>query len=124
VQGSWGWSGSGNTETMTDYLIRNRTASRDPLTVVSRSPHTQPGWNGPYLDQVPLDPWGNPFVVNIVWAEESIAGTGSENYDRHNVMVLSAGPNKRYETSFTSSVYNEQAGGDDVGHIIRGSTQR
>ena len=24
-----------------------------------------PGWNGPYLDSVPLDPWGNPFVMRL-----------------------------------------------------------
>jgi general secretion pathway protein G len=25
-------------------------------------PHNAKGWHGPYLDQAPIDPWGNPYL--------------------------------------------------------------
>ncbi|MBN2170466.1 MAG: type II secretion system protein GspG [Candidatus Krumholzibacteriota bacterium] len=118
------WSRTGTCETLTAFLIRNQIAGRNPLTAVSRNPHAEPGWNGPYLDRVPMDPWGNPFVINMRWAEPAIAGTGTENFDRHNVMVLSAGPNGIFETDFADDAFDEEPGGDDVGYVIRGSSMR
>ncbi|MBN1163643.1 MAG: type II secretion system protein GspG [Candidatus Krumholzibacteriota bacterium] len=116
VNGSGNWDSWGRAGTLTDQLIANASGSMDPLYRESSSPHTKPGWNGPYLDSVPLDPWGNPYVVNIRFVNAQIA-----DYTRHNVMVLSAGPNGVFETPYADVTFNEEIGGDDVGYIIRGS---
>ena len=43
------------------------------------------------------------------------------NYTRHNVMVISAGPNEIFETSLDDRTYDETVGGDDIAYIIRTS---
>jgi prepilin-type N-terminal cleavage/methylation domain-containing protein len=119
VPGGGNWDSWGSASTITDQLIRNATDAVDPLYPESRNPHVVPGWNGPYLDSAPLDPWGNPFVVNIRYMNN-----GVNNYTRHAVMVLSAGPNGLFETSFQDGNYEEQIGGDDVGYILRPAEQQ
>jgi prepilin-type N-terminal cleavage/methylation domain-containing protein len=114
VNGSRQWRRWGRTSTLAAQLINNADGSADPLYPESKRPHIKPGWNGPYLDRVPLDPWGNPYVVNIRYMNSTI-----ENYDRHSVMVLSAGPNQIFETTYDDAVTEETIGGDDIGHIIR-----
>ena len=116
VPGSGNWDSWGQASTMTDQLISNAVGAVDPLYPESKNPHVTPGWNGPYLDRVPLDPWGRPFVVNIRYLNNGVT-----NYTRHTVMVLSAGPNGLFDTPYRDNVYDEEVGGDDVGYIIRSS---
>lgn len=118
VPGGGAWDSRGTSGTVTDLLIRNATDTVDPLYAESQNPHVRPGWNGPYLDSAPLDPWGNPFVVNVRYLN-----TGVANYERHAVIVLSAGPNEVFETPFQDATFDEQIGGDDVGYILRPSEQ-
>jgi len=115
------WQSRGRVGTLTKQLILNESedGSVKPLYPTTNNPHRKPGWNGPYLDEVPLDPWGNAFVVNIYYTNPS-----DPDNARHNVMVLSAGPNQVFETSFADSQYNEEFGGDDIGYIIRGSNRQ
>ncbi|MBN2071082.1 MAG: type II secretion system protein GspG [Candidatus Krumholzibacteriota bacterium] len=117
ISGGGNWDSWGESSTLTEQLVANAVGTIDPLYPESKSPHTRPGWNGPYLESVPLDPWGNPFVVNVRFLNNTVA-----NYDRHNVMVLSAGPNGVFDTAFQNNTYDEEIGGDDVGYIIRSST--
>ena len=119
--GSHAWSNFGNTTTLTEQLIRNRTANIHPLYKESRNPQAHPGWNGPYLDEVPLDPWGRPYVVNIGFALPTVAGTVTGANDYHNVMVVSAGKDGVFDTSFDTGTYNEKPGGDDIGFVILGA---
>lgn len=52
-----------------------------------------PGWNGPYISQVPLDPWGNPYFFDTdydvdpgageIWA--AVIGSFGPNGDGQNV---------------------------------------
>jgi len=35
---------------------------RDGLLELVNRPANSPNWNGPYLDQIPKDPWGNDYV--------------------------------------------------------------
>ncbi|MCP4549878.1 MAG: prepilin-type N-terminal cleavage/methylation domain-containing protein [bacterium] len=112
------WNNTGAVNTLTSALITNRTASRGTLYTVSKNPHVTPGWNGPYLARVPLDPWGNPYIVNIRFAPES-----TTDNDLHNVMVISAGPNSSFETPFNPNKYNEQIGGDDIGAVFQGASR-
>ncbi|PIE76384.1 hypothetical protein CSA17_02485 [bacterium DOLJORAL78_65_58] len=61
--GANAWATFGSSTTLTEQLIRNRVGNVYPLYKESANPHQTPGWNGPYLDRVPLDPWGRPYVV-------------------------------------------------------------
>ncbi len=121
--GSHTWSSFGQTTTLTEQLIRNRVHNIHPLYKESDKPHAQPGWNGPYLDEVPLDPWGRPFVVSIGYALPTVSGTVTANNQYHNVMVLSAGKDGIFNTSFEASTYNEKPGGDDIGFVILGASK-
>jgi prepilin-type N-terminal cleavage/methylation domain-containing protein len=115
------WRNRGTAATLSAQLIQNINinGSVDPLYTESQTPHVKNGWNGPYLDSVPLDPWGNPFVVNILYTRNDNA-----TYPQHNVLVISAGPNEIFETPFSDTVTNEQFGGDDIGYVFRGSNQQ
>lgn len=56
-------------------------------------------WKGPYLDRpVILDPWGNPYVINARF----FPGNPDPlvNSPRHQVLVLSAGPDAAWSTPF------------------------
>lgn len=45
------------------------------LTALRSRPASQPRWNGPYLQKdVPLDPWGNPYVYQL-------ASTGGRDFE-------------------------------------------
>lgn len=119
--GSSTWSNYGNATTLTEQLIRNRVGNTHPLYKESENPHVNPGWNGPYLDKIPLDPWGRPFIVSIGYALPPVAGTLTSDNEYHNVMVLSAGKDGVYNTSFDIKTYNEKPGGDDIGFVILGA---
>ncbi len=118
VSGSSRWQNFGQPGALTEHLIRNRTAGGAGLYTVSRNPINSAGWNGPYLGEVNLDPWGNPYLVNIRYARPPKSGTVSENFDMHNILVVSTGPNRRCETSFDDGIYDEMAGGDDIAFIV------
>ncbi len=63
------------------------------------SPDGLPAWNGPYLSEVRVDPWGVPYVVNSHWLfTDTDAGTPGFQYN--NAYVLSAGPGRALETAF------------------------
>lgn len=83
------------------YYLRDNTGNRGGS-----------GWDGPYMQQMPADPWGRRYIVSSdgFWARGS-----SSNPD--NVWVLSAGPNGRVETPDQ----NEDLGGDDIGVLVLGN---
>ncbi|MEO6593771.1 MAG: type II secretion system protein GspG [Planctomycetota bacterium] len=69
-------------------------------------------WRGPYLaGSSPLDPWGRPYVINVI----SGFFSNATNYKR--LFVMSAGPNGRIETTATATAATD-LGGDDIGLII------
>jgi general secretion pathway protein G len=43
------------------YEIDNNTYPRS-LNDLVQAPSDAKHWNGPYLDQLPIDPWGNPYI--------------------------------------------------------------
>ncbi|MEW6744580.1 MAG: type II secretion system protein GspG [Planctomycetota bacterium] len=61
-------------------------------------------WNGPYLQEIPEDPWGNAYVVN----------THGYFQDGEYVWVLSAGPNGDIDTAVDATA----PAGDDIGILI------
>ncbi len=118
VVGAHRWATEGHANTLSSHLMTNRTAVIDTLWNYSDDPDESPGWNGPYLQSISLDPWGSPYVINIRYARPSLPGTLSEHYNKHNIMVLSAGPNKIFETMMSDSHYDESIGGDDIGFVF------
>jgi hypothetical protein len=123
VKGARSWDSFGTPSTLTAHLIHNAAGSIRPLYNLSERPHDEPGWNGPYLDTVPLDPWGRPFVVNICFAHAPKPGSWSANNEYHNILVLSAGKNGLFETPFDPSRFAERPGGDDIGFVIRSASR-
>ncbi len=69
-------------------------------------------WRGPYLNgSSPNDPWGRPYVVNIISGHFQHATL----YKR--VWVLSAGPNGRFDTNANATATTD-IGGDDIGVML------
>jgi general secretion pathway protein G len=62
-------------------------------------------WNGPYIETVEEDPWGNEYRL---WAR------GFSNANEH-AWVVSAGPNGDIETDETATT----PGGDDLAIMLR-----
>lgn len=123
VAGGKAWASYGISSTLTEQLIRNRVGTVYPLYKTSENPHKNPGWNGPYLDEVPLDPWGRPYVVNIGFALPTVDGTVTAQNPYHNVMVMSAGKDGVFNTTFDLNAMNEKPGGDDIGFVVHGATK-
>ncbi len=122
--GAANWRGGGNGGTaaaLEDLLITNRNATTNPLYAPSLNPAAVPGWNGPYLKEVPIDPWGNPYVVNVRYLDgAAVAGVTTAVEQSHAVVVISAGANALFETSFQDATALNAAGGDDVAWTVEG----
>jgi type II secretory pathway pseudopilin PulG len=69
-------------------------------------------WRGPYLAGAsPLDPWGRPYIVNV------ISGWFQHATDYKRLYVLSAGPNGIVDTAAIATATSD-IGGDDIGVIL------
>lgn len=69
-------------------------------------------WRGPYsAGNTPLDPWGRPYVINVISGYYSHA----TNYKR--MWVISAGPNGIIDTNYLSTATTDISG-DDIGVMI------
>jgi type II secretory pathway pseudopilin PulG len=84
----------------------------------------QAGWNGAYVQDIPADPWGRKYLVNLHFA---FSGTdhafSPEAHQWNPLYVLSAGPNGMIETPVghhetTAPGVEPQPGGDDVVSLI------
>ena len=120
--GNWNGGGAGGTAAaLEDVLIRNAIGANAPLYPVSASPPEPPGWNGPYLKAIPLDPWGRPYVCNVRYLDNAnVAGVTDAEADNHAVMCLSAGPDGAFNTSFQDATELRGPGGDDIGWLLQG----
>lgn len=70
---------------------------------------------GPYLEKIPEDPWGNKYYVNVKFLRPAYRASGQEKA----VFVISAGPNELIETGFEQNIHTFTVGGDDIVHRIR-----
>jgi prepilin-type N-terminal cleavage/methylation domain-containing protein len=110
----------GTPAALEDHLIRNAMGAQNPLYPVSRTSPEPPGWNGPYLKAVPLDPWGRPYVCNVRYLDgANVTGVTPAEEDDHAVFCLSAGPDGTFNTSFDDAVELRVPGGDDIGWPIQ-----
>lgn len=121
--GSNNWDGGGDggaSGAIEDHLIRNRTRRVNPLYPVSETAPGPPGWNGPYLKTVPLDPWGRPYVCNVRYLEgANVRGVSDAEEEDHAVFCLSAGANGVFETFFEDRRELRAPRGDDIGWPIQ-----
>ncbi|MEZ5965428.1 MAG: type II secretion system protein GspG [Planctomycetota bacterium] len=104
----WAWVRSGFGDLMQNHLLVNapggQTAHRYPTQGAAR-------WRGPYLDACPLDPWGRPYVANVL-------ATYSTNRTNHRqLLVVSAGPDGRLQTAATATA-TQRIAGDDIGCLV------
>jgi prepilin-type N-terminal cleavage/methylation domain-containing protein len=90
-----------------EYLIRNQPRQRRALPV-SRNPMSTRA-ERPYRRGHPT--LGQPLLRQHSLRPGGLAGTATENFDMRNVIIVSAGPNKIFETAFDDNVFDEQAGG-------------
>lgn len=58
------------------------------LSVLLSAPANGTGWKGPYVNKVPLDPWGNPYRYQF------LPGGGTPGYQ-----LVSAGPDSTTGTA-------------------------
>jgi prepilin-type N-terminal cleavage/methylation domain-containing protein len=124
--GAWQTGGDGGTAgAIEDLLIFNKNATVALLYPTSSTPPDPPGWAGPYLKTVPLDPWGHPYVCNVRYlVNASVSGVTAAVAADHAVMCLSAGPNGVWDTSFADATAISGPQGDDIGYLIQGNNTR
>jgi general secretion pathway protein G len=67
-------------------------------------------WRGPYVGEISYDPWGSRYVCN---ANKLLPNANNAAW------VLSAGPNKTIETTFSQSRSAPTIGGDDIAFRIK-----
>jgi prepilin-type N-terminal cleavage/methylation domain-containing protein len=87
-----------------DYL-ENHLYNNTPKGAATYPTTGRRAWRGPYLNGVPLDPWGTPYMVNI----EATDTTGAVEKG----FVISAGPNGVMDTT-EAAVRATTPGGDDI----------
>ncbi|MBI3076023.1 MAG: prepilin-type N-terminal cleavage/methylation domain-containing protein [Deltaproteobacteria bacterium] len=106
------WNPSSNTDTYENQLEKNT-----PGGSTAYRTSGQFAWKGPYQSGMTGDPWGNKYYSNVEHLQP-----GASN---RVVWVLSSGPNRQIETSYTVSATasggagGSEPGGDDIGFRIR-----
>ena len=55
-------------------------SSNEGFNALVRQPSSAKGWNGPYLkkDDVPMDPWGNPYQYRVSGSTIDISSYGAD----------------------------------------------
>jgi type II secretory pathway pseudopilin PulG len=76
-------------DTIENHLITNTPAGAGTKAYVTTGGNA---WRGPYLLQMPADPWGNAFLVNVAKGDPALS-------PKKAVFVISAGPNGILETT-------------------------
>jgi len=119
--GAGNWGTYGLTKMLGDYLYYNNPDNDSTPNGARENQNSQdyatsgPGaWRGPYLEKYELqDPWGNAYVINARY----FPGGRYVGNIQHKILVLSAGPNGRWETDFSDGAI-EQILGDDIGTTV------
>lgn len=102
--GAVNWGTFGTTKPLYDFLFFNNPDSDTGAASQNEAGADYPtsgefAWKGPYIDkQTYLDPWGNQYVIS---ARYFPGGAAAAN---HTVLVISAGKDQLWSTSFIDSV--------------------
>ncbi len=114
-----GLGSTGFLETPSDYFD-NHLKNNSPGDAAAGGDYPVMGvnrWNGPYLQQVAADPWGNAYICNIQSAWEN----DTTNYLY--CYVICAGPDGTIQTNGEVTGSDVEAGhaigGDDIAFLIR-----
>lgn len=91
------WALIGNNQCLS--LAYNLIANSSGLYNQGPSADGLPAWNGPYLSEVRVDPWGMPYVVNAHWLFTD-TDPGTPGFQYNSAYVFSAGPGSALETTF------------------------
>lgn len=89
------YAASKNSETVcVDTSPNNEMYVDDAEAGIGSTDGNYPSWNGPYMRNVPLDPWGNRYIFDADY-ECVRASTGCENYTEGQTVLAihSSGPN-------------------------------
>jgi prepilin-type N-terminal cleavage/methylation domain-containing protein len=98
-----GWN-SDTAQASIDFL-ENHLLNNTPKGAASYPTVGRQSWRGPYINVVPLDPWGTPYLVNVQATDSASAVEKG--------FVISAGPNGVVDTPF-AAVRATEPSGDDV----------
>lgn len=104
----WTWTRGGFADLLQNHLLRNSPAGQTAhrYATTGRAP-----WRGPYVDTCPPDPWGRPYVANVI-------ATSNANATNHRqLFVVSAGPDGRFQTAATANA-GQRIAGDDIGCLV------
>jgi len=93
-----------DTSTATVDFLDNHLADNNPKGAATYPTAGRLAWRGPYINQVPLDPWGTPYVVNIQATDSGATPTKG--------LVLSPGPNGVVDTAFNTTRTTQPANDD------------
>ncbi|MFM1871238.1 MAG: hypothetical protein RL398_660 [Planctomycetota bacterium] len=104
---TWGLSATRG-DLIDNHVLHNRPQSQTSAAYATTGSMQ---WRGPYMSATPLDPWGRPYVINIV----STFNTNATNNKK--TFVLSAGPNGRIDTPAAAAATTEISG-DDIGFLL------
>jgi len=110
--GAASWGTFGTSKPLYDYLFFNNPdgdtgAANQNQTGADYPISGEFAWKGPYIDsQTYLDPWGNQYVIS---ARYFPGGAVSAN---HSVLILSAGKDGLWSTSYSDGVTRLSTGGD------------
>ena len=105
----WTWMSSGAGDLLDHHLFQNAPGGQ---TVNRYSTTGTASWQGPYLDPSSLDPWGRPYVINVV------SGWSNSSSKYRRLWALSAGPDGEIQTSPNSGL-GDPVGGDDIGFLVQ-----
>jgi type II secretory pathway pseudopilin PulG len=88
------------------------------------------GWRGAYMAPIGTDPWGKPYLSNVVFfrvAADAPAGTGEGQQSggwARDAIVISAGANGLFDTAYGGSANGgTERLSDDVIYVISGDTR-
>ncbi len=106
--GKTSWYNKGKSDTLSNHLTQNSPKGKKDGYTTTGSENV---WRGPYSDDISADPWGRPYLCNVI----ATYSTDTAKYRK--TLVLSAGPNGLVETSFDAKDSTNIAG-DDIGMVI------
>jgi len=109
-------SAPSTTDYMEYHLVQNDPGYLNASYVHTSGSNDYPGtgrwrWRGPYIPEIAADPFGIHYSCNVQYLYD----TSSGNYA---VYVLSAGPNKQWDTTFGQPLPGT-IGGDDIGTPVK-----
>lgn len=103
----WSWAAGSTGDLLQNHLVTNTPRGQATQRYAASGPAA---WCGSYVAHCPLDPWGRPYVANVL-----VGYSTGANYRR--MFVLSAGPDGRIQTAATAGSTATIAG-DDVGCLV------